>query len=122
MLEALHARDMRLAILSNGTPAMLRAAVQSAGLEDLNLPLLSVESVGIFKRDASVYRLATDYFKVAAGQVSFQSSNAWDIAGARAVGFRVAWINRTKQPDEYGLHGAVPELSSLVTLPDVVLS
>jgi 2-haloacid dehalogenase len=121
VLEALQSKGIRTAILSNGTIDMLRAAVRSADLESMDLPLLSVEPAGIFKPDASVYRLATDYFGVTIEEISFQSSNAWDIAGARAFGFRAVWINRSHQPDEYGLRGSVPELPSLETLPEFVL-
>lgn len=120
VLGALHSRGILTGILSNGTLDMLQAAVRSASLGDLDLPLLSVESAGIYKPDASVYRLATEHFGVTADQISFQSSNAWDVAGARAFGFRVVWINRTGQPDEYNLRGFVPELPTLKTLPEIV--
>ena len=119
-LKTLQARGIRTAILSNGTPGMLEAAVQSSGLGDLDLPLLSIESAGIYKPDPSVYQWAVDALDVQTEDISFQSSNAWDIAGARAFGFAVKWINRTHQPDEYGLRGSVPELTSLAGLPGLV--
>ena len=28
------------------------------------------------------------------------SSNAWDVAGAKAFGYRVAWCNRLDAPEE----------------------
>ncbi len=120
VLEALKARGVAIAILSNGTPEMLRAAVESAGLADLEMPLFSVEPLGIYKPDAKVYRLVTDHYDVAPEEISFQSSNAWDIAGGRAFGYRAVWINRTEQPDEYGLRGEVPELSSLEGLAEAL--
>lgn len=116
VLQDLQSRGIRTVILSNGTADMLRVAADSAGLGDLDLPLLSVDPAGIYKPDPAVYQLAVDFLGVDADEISFQSSNAWDIAGARAFGFRTVWINRTRQPDEYGLRGAVPELSSLVEL------
>lgn len=119
-LQALQSRGIRTAILSNGTPDMLLAAARSAGLDDLDLPLLSVEPAGIFKPDPSVYQLAVDGLGLEKAEISFQSSNAWDLAGARAFGFRPVWINRTGQPDEYGLRGTIPELPSLLGLPDLV--
>lgn len=117
ILQDLQSRGIKTAILSNGTLQMLQAAVHCAGLDDLDLRLLSVEPAGIYKPDPSVYQLAVDALKVEAGAVSFQSSNAWDVAGARAFGFRAVWINRTGQPDEYDLRGNVPELPSLAELP-----
>ena len=100
-LAALKARGARLAILSNGTPAMLDSAVRSAGLADLLEPSISVEEVGVFKTDFRVYERVGARFGVAPDAVSFQSSNRWDIAGAAKFGFRAVWINRSKAPDEY---------------------
>ena len=91
---------LRLAILSNGAPAMLASAARSAGLADLLEAILSVEEVGIYKPHPSVYRLAVDRLGVRAGEILFVSSNGWDAAGASAFGFQVAWCNRTGQPRE----------------------
>lgn len=117
VLEDLKARGIAIGILSNGTREMLEAAVEAAGLADLGMPLLSVEPLGVYKPDARVYRLAADAFVLEPGEISFQSSNAWDVAGARAFGFRTVWINRGAAPDEYDLRGDVPELPSLDELP-----
>jgi 2-haloacid dehalogenase len=100
-LAALKARGCRTAILSNGTPDMLAAAVRSAGLGALLDAVLSVDAAGIFKTDPRSYALATSHFGCAADAISFQSSNRWDIAGARKFGFRTVWINRQGRPDEY---------------------
>ena len=101
VLAALKARGARLAILSNGDPDMLDDAVRAAKLEGLLDAVLSVASVSIFKPAPAVYRLATERFGCTPGDISFQSSNRWDIAGAKAFGFRTVWINRTAAPDEY---------------------
>jgi 2-haloacid dehalogenase len=101
VLEALKARGARLAILSNGDPDMLDDAVRAARLDGLLDAVLSVTSVGIFKPAPAVYRLATERFGCQPGDISFQSSNRWDIAGAKAFGFHTVWINRTAAPDEY---------------------
>lgn len=110
------------AILSNGSPQMLADAVESAGLGGLVDAIISIEEVGIYKPDPRVYRLVTERFGVAPGEVSFQSSNAWDIAGADAFGFRTLWINRSGQPPEYGFGGRVKMLASLRPVVDLVLS
>jgi 2-haloacid dehalogenase len=60
-----------------------------------------VTAAGVFKPAPAVYRLATERFGCAPGDISFQSSNRWDIAGAKAFGFHCVWINRTGAPDEY---------------------
>jgi 2-haloacid dehalogenase len=101
VLAKLKQNGAKTAILSNGTPQMLESAVKSAGLDDVLDISLSVDAIGIFKTSPSTYELVTDYFKCERAEVSFQSSNRWDIAGARAFGFDCAWINRTGQPDEY---------------------
>ena len=98
MLADLKDRGVATAILSNGTVDMLKAAVQSAGIDGFLDDTLSVESVGIFKPDARVYRLVTERFSCAASQVLFVSSNGWDSAAAAGFGFRVAWVNRTGAP------------------------
>lgn len=116
-LAKLHGAGVRCAILSNGSPEMLRAAVTSAGLEDLLEPVLSVEEVGVFKPDPRVYQLAVDRLGVPAGAISFQSSNAWDAAGAVSFGLRVVWINRFGQRQERLGLPVDRELTSLDGLP-----
>ncbi|MCH9808345.1 MAG: haloacid dehalogenase type II [Alphaproteobacteria bacterium] len=101
VLAALRSQGSQVAILSNGDPQMLVDAVRSAGLKGAFDAVMSVESAGIFKVAPPAYQLVLDRFGVAAGEVSFQSSNRWDIAGAKAFGFKTVWINRGGKPDEY---------------------
>lgn len=119
-LSALAADGRALSILSNGSPGMLSAAVEAAGLGDL-LPedtLLSVESVGVFKPHDSVYALATERFGCGRDEVLFVSSNGWDACSAAAFGFRTAWVNRRREPVDR-LHGTPDRiLSSLAELPE----
>jgi 2-haloacid dehalogenase len=113
MLASLRDRGVPRAILSNGEPGMLGDAVRGAGISDLLDDVLSVESVGVFKPDPRVYRLVTDRFRLPPEAIDFYSSNPWDAFGALAFGFRVSWVNRFRQPDEYGLRGRVTELADL---------
>ncbi|MEO0547799.1 MAG: haloacid dehalogenase type II [Pseudomonadota bacterium] len=101
VLKALKDAGCETTILSNGSTDMLNAAVQSAGLDDLVDSALSVDLVQKFKTDEAVYQLVLDTFSATPEQVSFQSSNRWDVAAASGFGFRTLWINRTNQPDEY---------------------
>jgi 2-haloacid dehalogenase len=117
MLKALKAAGMKTAILSNGEPGMLEAAVRNSRLTELINAVLSVDSVGIYKPHPSVYRLAVDRLGVPARRICFQSSNAWDAAGAAQFGFRVAWINRFGQKPERLPAKPDAELSSLAELP-----
>ncbi|HXX10899.1 MAG TPA: haloacid dehalogenase type II [Burkholderiales bacterium] len=101
VLQSLH--DVKLAILSNGSPQMLQALVRNAGLEPLLNAVLSVDPLSIFKPHPSVYQLAVDTLAVQAGSIAFVSSNYWDACGATSFGFRTYWVNRGGvQPDELG--------------------
>jgi 2-haloacid dehalogenase len=101
LIRGLKAQGKQLAVLSNGTPDMLAAAVSAAGLEGCFDAVLSVDEVRAYKTDQRVYDLVTTHFRVYPEAVSFQSSNRWDVAGATVYGLRTVWINRTGAPDEY---------------------
>lgn len=101
VLAALRQRGAKVAILSNGDPDMLADAIAGAGLTGAFDAVLSVVDAGAFKPAPAVYGLASTRFGCGPGEISFQSSNRWDIAGAKAQGFRCVWINRTGSPDEY---------------------
>jgi 2-haloacid dehalogenase len=89
------------AILSNGTPEMLAAAVAAAKIGGDLDAVLSVDAIGLFKPRPEVYALVTDRFGLSRREVVFVSSNRWDVMGAANFGFRTAWINRAGMPDEY---------------------
>jgi 2-haloacid dehalogenase len=101
VLRALHERGAKTAVLSNGNREMLEAAFASTKLDALLDRLLSVDEVRIFKTDPRVYQLVLDAFSCGKEDVTFVSSNRWDVAGATSFGFRAVWVNRTGQPDEY---------------------
>lgn len=119
MLAKLKEAGLATAILSNGSPDMLAAAVKSAGITDLLDDTLSVESVGIFKPDARVYGMVRERFGTTPDQVLFVSSNGWDAAGAAAFGFRTAWVNRAGLPVDRlpGRPGTV--LTDLTSIPEL---
>ncbi len=112
-LQALKGRGRATAILSNGSPAMLAAAVAAAGLGDHLDAVLSVDAVHMYKPRSEVYRLVTERFAVAPSDVTFVSSNRWDVMGAGEFGFRAAWINRGGMPDEYPDRPPVTVLTDL---------
>ncbi len=117
VLKVLKSAGMKTAILSNGTPKMIDAAVSNADIAKYIDKQLSVESVGIYKPDSTVYQLAVDELDVAAAEIAFMSSNAWDAAGAAHFGFNVAWVNRYSQPSEALPGSPAAMLSSLAELP-----
>ena len=95
-LAKLKQKSVRMAILSNGTPAMLNSALQVNGLRGNFEVVLSVEQVGVYKPDRLVYGLASKHFSLKPKDILFVSSNSWDVSGAASFGFRTAWCNRTQ--------------------------
>lgn len=115
-LGALRARGHVLAILSNGSPAMLEEATEAAGLARVFDALLSVEAVGRFKPAPEVYDLVEARFGTHPSEVLFISANGWDAAAAAGHGFHTVWLNRRRMPVErlYAVPDAIlPDLSPL---------
>jgi 2-haloacid dehalogenase len=120
VLRRLKQAGMRTAILSNGSPAMLDAAVKGARLDELLDAVLSVEEAGVYKPHPKVYQLAVERLGVPASAIAFQSSNAWDAYAASAFGMRVVWCNRYGARRER-LPGAPDrEVTTLAELPALV--
>lgn len=120
MLSALKKGGISTAILSNGSPDMLDAAVGSAGIGALLDDVLSVESVGIFKPARVVYDLVGQRFGCAPGEVLFVSSNGWDACAAAAYGFGTVWVNRAGDPVDRLPAAPDRQLPDLSGLPDLV--
>lgn len=116
VLHRLKHQGAKLAILSNGDTAMLDDIVGNAGLDGVFDALISAEGAGTFKPVPRVYNLATQAFGVSAGDITFLSSNRWDIAGGKAFGFKCIWVNRSGAPDEYPDLGADQVISNLSAL------
>src|SRR5437660_8378300 len=119
-LTALKASKLRLAILSNGSPAMLRPLVAAAGLDGLIGTVISVDARKIYKPAPAVYQLAVERLRTPKAAMGFVSSNCWDACGAKSFGFRTFWINRGAAPvDELG---AAPDhvIEGLDELPELL--
>ena len=110
-LARLRTAGFRTAILSNGSPRMLAAAVENARLAELLDMVLSVEEAGQYKPHPSVYRLAEQRLELDASKILFVSANGWDASGAKTFGMQVVWCNRGGQPAE-----------RLPSAPDIVVS
>ena len=100
VLQRLRAGGMKTAILSNGSPKMLAAAVANAGIGGSLDAVISVDSIKIYKTAPPVYQMAVDQLGVPASEICFQSSNAWDAHAASNFGFKVVWVNRFGQARE----------------------
>jgi 2-haloacid dehalogenase len=116
-LRRLRAGGMRMAILSNGSPAMLAPLVENARLGGLLDGVISVEEAGVYKPHPKVYQLAVDRLHVPAGDIAFLSSNGWDAYAASTFGMRAIWCNRYSQPRERLPGAPEREISSLAELP-----
>ena len=113
-LRNLRERGIRTGVLSNGTPAMLGEALESASLRGLLDVCISIEEADVYKPASAAYALAAERLRLPTASIGFVSSNAWDVAGARLAGLVPVWVNRDDLPDEYGLRGAVIEVPSLL--------
>ncbi len=120
-LTWLKEQGFKTAILSNGSPDMLRAAVESAGISSQLDKLLSVDELKTFKPTPEVYEMVLSNFGVEKNEVLFISSNTWDAAAAKAFGFQVAWLNRSQAGQLDELPGTPDvEVSDLDKLPDLL--
>jgi 2-haloacid dehalogenase len=119
-LASLKAAKIRLVILSNGSPAMLRPLVKHAELSGLIGTVLSVDPRKTYKPSPAVYRLAVETLRVPKSAIGFVSSNCWDACGAKAFGFRTFWINRTGVPVD--ALGVAPDhvIRKLDELPEAI--
>jgi 2-haloacid dehalogenase len=117
-LRTLRTHGARTAVLSNGNQDMLNAAFASAKLDSLLDRLISVDDARVFKTDPRVYQLVLDSFRCTTRDVTFVSSNRWDVAGAASFGFSAIWVNRTDQPDEYTAFPPERQIANLAALLD----
>ena len=95
VLANLKAAGNRLAVLSNASPSMLVKALDAAGISEWFDELLSVDVLKCYKPTPAVYQLIPDRFDCKPSDVTFFSSNNWDVSGAGAFGFKTIWVNRT---------------------------
>jgi 2-haloacid dehalogenase len=116
-LEALRARGMHLALLSNATPALLEGWVARAGLGPFYEHVLSTDRIRSYKPDPRAYQMAVDAFGITPGEIAFAAFGGWDAAGAKWFGYPTFWVNRMRLPVE-GL-GVRPDAMA-ATLPPLV--
>ncbi|HEY1997000.1 haloacid dehalogenase type II [Paraburkholderia sp.] len=116
-LRRLREMGKKVAILSNGNDAMLRAAVSAAGIATVLDACLSVDELRIYKPDPRVYQFACDRLGVLPNQICFVSSNAWDLGGAATSGFNAVRVNRQNGPLEYEFAPLRGQVHALAELP-----
>ena len=94
VLEDLKKKNFKLAILSNGTPALLDELVASNKLNNLFDDLFSIEEVKVYKPDSRVYEIPVKKYNLKASEITFLSANTWDVSGGGNFGFNSIWVNR----------------------------
>jgi 2-haloacid dehalogenase len=94
VLRSLKEKNLKLAILSNGTPALLNQLVKSNNLDNLFDDLFSIEEVGIYKPDSKVYDMPIKKYNFQKNEIAFLSANTWDVSGGGNYGYNSIWVNR----------------------------
>ena len=120
VLENLKKKSLKLAILSNGTPALLNELVSSNNLNDLFDDLFSIEEVKIYKPDSKVYELPLKKYNVKANEIIFLSANTWDVSGGGNFGYNSVWVNRNKSHFDNLDYQPKNEIVNLSQLLDIV--
>ena len=120
VLEDLKKKNFKLAILSNGTPTLLSNLVVSNNLNNLFDDLFSIEEVGVYKPDPTVYEIPIKKYNIKANEITFVSANTWDVSGGGNYGYNSIWLNRIKS--EFDILDFKPknEINSLTQLLDIV--
>ena len=120
VLESLKKKSFKLAILSNGTPSLLRELIKNSDLNNLFDDLFSVEEVKVYKPDSRVYELPVKKYNVKADEVTFLSANTWDVSGGGNFGYNSIWVNRNKSEFDILDYQPKNEINNLKQLLDIV--
>lgn len=96
-LAALKEAGFRLAVLSNGSPDVLPAQLDHAGLAAHFDHVLSADDAGRLKPAPEPYAYAARTLGLAPEAVAFVAAHGWDVAGAKRAGFTTVFIDRPGQ-------------------------
>ena len=119
-LEKLKEKKYKLAILSNGTPALLNGLVKSNDLQNLFDDIFSIEEVKIYKPSSKVYDMPIKKYNIKNEEVAFLSANTWDVSGGGNYGFTSIWVNRNKNIFDNLDYKPKNEISGLNQLIDIL--
>ena len=119
VLKKLKGKNYKIAILSNGTPALLNDLVKSNNLENIFDDIFSIEEVGIYKPDAKVYDIPVKKYQIQKNEIAFLSANTWDVSGGGNYGYNSIWVNRNNNTFDnldYKTQNQVKDLSELLDI------
>jgi len=94
VLNKLKEKKYKLAILSNGTPALLHELVKSNNLDNIFNDIFSIEEVKVYKPHSNVYNIPINKYKIQKNEVAYLSANTWDVSAGGNYGFNPVWVNR----------------------------
>ena len=120
VLENLKKKKIKLAILSNGTPALLNELVKGNDLQNLFDDLFSIEEVGIYKPSSKVYNLPVNKYKIKPNEVTFLSANTWDVSGGGNYGYNAVWVNRNQAIFDNLDYKPINKVNNLTQLLDLI--
>ena len=120
VLENLKKRNFKISILSNGTPALLNELIKSNNLNNFFDDLFSIEEVKIYKPDPKVYELPVKKYGIKPDQITFLSSNTWDVSGGGNYGYNAIWVNRNKTIFDNLDYQPNKEINNLTQLLDII--
>ena len=120
VLKSLKEKDLKLAILSNGTPTLLNQLVKSNNLDNLFDDLFSIEEVGVYKPDSRVYDMPIKKYQIKSEEVAFLSANTWDVSGGGNYGYNSIWVNRNKAIFDNLDYKPKNEIGNLSQLLDII--
>ena len=120
VLENLKKRSFKISILSNGTPALLNELIRSNNLNNFFDDLFSIEEVKIYKPDSKVYELPVKKYRIKPDQITFLSSNTWDVSGGGNYGYNAIWVNRNNTIFDNLDYQPNKEINNLTQLLDII--
>ncbi len=119
-LKALKEKKFKLAILSNGTPSLLKELVKSNNLNNLFDDIFSIEEVGVYKPDSKVYDIPVKKYKIKNDEIAFLSANTWDVSGGGNYGYQAIWVNRNNNIFDNLDYKPISEIKSLKELINLI--
>ena len=120
VLKLLKDKNLKLAVLSNGTPELLNELIKSNNLENIFDDIFSIEEVRVYKPDSKVYEIPIKKYNIKKNEVAFLSANTWDISGGGNYGYNSIWVNRNNNTFDNLDYVPKDQIKDLSKLLDII--
>jgi len=120
VLKKLKKKNYKLAILSNGTPALLNELVTSNNLDNIFDDIFSIEEVKVYKPNSKVYDIPVKKYQIQKNEVAYLSANTWDVSAGGNYGFNPVWVNRSNNIFDNLDYKPQNEISNLKDLLNII--